>query len=267
MAKLQMLVLQCLTGFLILVPVRSIVLVTGATGRTGTLLYKLLQQGGQLGETRALVRNPTEAREKLGCKACNASDGVFVGDVTVPSTLASAFNGVSTLAIAVGVHGSEPKSIVEKVEWLGVKNQVQALVKAGAEGKRVLLISTMGTTEPPSKADTNFVMFYKLNAEAFIASTGLPYAIIKPCGLSNDPGNQRELMAGHDDSLFNTGFYMIPRHDVAAVAAAALTAPPVDELRFDLCAKQPGTGPGNAQKVLQEALWPWQASQIEHVLV
>merc|ERR1712050_349907 len=142
--------LQCFIASLIFVPGHSVVLVTGATGRTGALLYKLLQQGGQLGEARALVRNITEAREKLGCTACNASDGVFTGDVTKPSTLVSAFDGVSTLAIAVGVHGSEPKSVVEQVEWLGVKSQVQALVKAGAQGKRVLLISTMGTTEPPS---------------------------------------------------------------------------------------------------------------------
>mmetsp|Transcript_108895 Transcript_108895/g.188468 ORF Transcript_108895/g.188468 Transcript_108895/m.188468 type:complete len:128 (+) Transcript_108895:2-385(+) len=116
----------------------------------------------------------------------------------------------------------------------------------------------MGTTDPPSPKDVNFVFFYKMNAEAFLENAGIAYVIIKPCGLSEDAGNQRELMAGHDDSLFQTGFYMIPRHDVATVAAAALIAPPADQMRFDLCAKQPGTGPGDIPRVLQDALWPWQ---------
>jgi len=237
------------------------VLVTGATGRSGTLIYKALKESGALGKTRALVRSIDKARERLGCKACDASEGIFVGDVTDPASLGPAFEGVQTLAIASGAHGDEPESVVKAIEWEGVKSQVEALLKGGMAGKRVALISSMGTTGAPSTNAGNNILFWKLNAEAFIASSGVPFAIIKPCGLDVTPGGERTLMVGHDDAepWFGEGFYMIPRADVASVTAAALIKPPADAMRFDLCAKTPGSGPPEpAQKLLEEALYPWQ---------
>lgn len=56
-------------------------------------------------------------------------------------------------------------------------------------------------------------MFYKLLAESYLSTAGVAFSIVKPCGLSNDQGNDRLLMAGHDDAenWFSEGFYMIPR--------------------------------------------------------
>jgi len=235
------------------------VLVTGATGRTGSLLYKALK-GYQSSPVRALVRNLTEARERLGCNKCDTSEGIFVGDVTNASTLSAAFDGVSKLAIAVGVYGSEAEELVKAVEWMGVKNQVETLLSSGASGKRITLISSMGTTTPPAKG--NKVFFYKLLAESYLASAGVPFSIVKPCGLSNDAGGNRLLMAGHDDSesWFSQGFYMIPRADVANVTAMALLHAPSDTMRFDLCAKGPGSGSSDFETLLKAALLPWQQS-------
>jgi len=235
---------------------QSDVLITGATGRTGSLLYKILKGTRMLGQTRALVRNLTVAREKLGCMRCDASEGIFVGDVTDPASLVPALNGVSTLAIAVGVLGGD-ESVIKAVEWLGVKNQVEVLLKHGAAGKRVALISTMGTTHPGGPLGT--ISFYKLNAEAFLASAGVPFSIIKPCGLVDQPEGDRELLVGHDDEASGESSGTIPRADVASVTATALLEPPADVMRFDLCAKGPGSGPrGPLRKVLEEALLPWQ---------
>ncbi|CAJ1362738.1 unnamed protein product, partial [Effrenium voratum] len=133
--------------------------------------------------------------------------------------------------------GSEPEKVVKAVEWIGVKNQVQAFLKGGVAGKRVAMISTMGTSTPPTKG--NKVMFYKLLAESYLSSAGVSFAIVKPCGLTDAPGGDRLLMAGHDDeeSWFSEGFYMIPRADVANATASALLDAPADTMRFDLCAK------------------------------
>jgi nucleoside-diphosphate-sugar epimerase len=49
------------------------VLVTGATGRTGSLIYKQLQASGGV-SVRALVRHRDDARTKLGCTACDESE-------------------------------------------------------------------------------------------------------------------------------------------------------------------------------------------------
>lgn len=236
-------------------------LVSGATGRTGSLIYKALKDDGSAGEVRAYVRNATKARDYLGCSACDESEGIYVGDINDASSLGKAMEGVDMLVDAVGAPGSATADMAKQIEWQGVKTQVTSfLSKGGAAGKRVVMISSMGLTDPPEPKD-NYVMFYKLNAEAFLESVGVSYAIVKPCGLNEDPAGQRELMVGHDDAepWFDDGFYMIPREDVAAVAVAALTDPPANVLRFDLCAKLPGSGPPKAPKeLLEAALMPWQ---------
>merc|ERR1711971_1242088 len=79
--------------------------------------------------------------------------------------------------------------------------------------------------------------FFKLNEEAFLMSSGIPYSIIKPCGLSDGEGGKRELRVGHDDEMHETP-PMIPRADVARVMVEALMHPKLATgLRFDLCSR------------------------------
>lgn len=68
--------------------------ITGATGRTGRLLYNVMKTDPSL-SVRALVRNATKAKEKLNCGACSKAEGVFVGDITKLSTMEDAFKGVN----------------------------------------------------------------------------------------------------------------------------------------------------------------------------
>ena len=107
------------------------VLVTGATGRTGKLLYAQLKARSDIAEVRALVRasaNATnKARATLNCTKCDASEGVFYGDVTIPSTLEEPMVGVDTVAITVGVgpsaENSKNETFLKSVEFTGVENQ------------------------------------------------------------------------------------------------------------------------------------------------
>merc|ERR1711959_302022 len=79
------------------------ILVTGATGRTGSLVYTALQQLPGI-HVRALIRNQTKARGVLHCQKCDASEGFWVGDVTNSSDpgLAAALTGADSLVIATG---------------------------------------------------------------------------------------------------------------------------------------------------------------------
>lgn len=113
----------------------AVVLVSGATGRTGSLAYAALaaRAGAAPLSTRALVRNATKAREVLGCGACTAAEGVFVGDVTgeLPQ---EAFDGVDALIVATS---SAPRQLPngtwsypkggspEDVDFRGTLNQVR----------------------------------------------------------------------------------------------------------------------------------------------
>ena len=229
------------------------VLVTGAAGRTGSLVYRGLKAAGA--EVRALVRDASKAREALGCDKCDESEGVFVGDVTKPATLTAAFHGVRRLAIVVGAGPTDNSTVQRAIEFDGVRNQVRALAapdgpRPAAEDVRVVLCSSMGTVAPPTMNPLGDILFYKLNAEAFVSASGMRHAIIKPCGLLNTAGNAT-LLVGHDDTLLSTRPPVIARSDVAAVAVAALAYDGASALRFDLCSKR-GPPPADLHAVIAD---------------
>ena len=238
-----------------------VVLVTGATGRTGVLLYRLLASDPDT-IVRAFVRSVDKARKELGCKRCDESEGVFVGNITNATALQSAARGATAVAIAVGVSGSESGAVEREVEFVGVQNTVAALAQPANLAAheigtlKVVLCSSMGTTTP-SPSPMASVLFWKLNAEAFIGASGLPYAIVKPCGLTSGAANQSTLLVGKDDTLLNTDPPIVSRADVAVVMHAALRSTAVPVLRFDLCSKH-GAPPSSLEALLERAAYPWQ---------
>jgi len=237
------------------------ILVTGATGRTGALLYHSLRTSGQV-SVRALVRSLDKARRVLRCTQCNEREGIFVGNVNDTAALARAALGVRVVAVAVGVGASAGPSLEREVEYTGVQNQLAALTQianreaaGGLGGLRIVLCSSMGTSQPPP--NLGGILFWKLNAEAFVASAGVPFAILKPCGLLDTPGNQSTLLVGHDDSFFSIKPPVISRADVAAMMHAAVMQPTFSALRFDICSK-PGPPPLSTSALLEQAALPWQ---------
>jgi len=248
------------------------VLVTGATGKTGLLVYNMLKQKGV--SVRGLVRNATKARDLLKCTKCDESEGIFVGDVTKKETLAQAMKGATALAIVTSAMPhcedfknpttcSYPKGAFPKdVDFNGGKNQVEAFAEANNDSPgNVVLCSSMGTTEANSfldKLGNGMIGFFKLNEEAFIMSSGVPYTIVKPCGLSDDEAGKRKLTVGHDDDMHQKP-PMIPRADVARVMVEALLKPEeAAGLRFDLCSSTSGTPTTDISSVFNDARYPWQ---------
>ena len=69
----------------------EVVLITGATGRTGALVYNLLKKDGYT--VRGIVRSVDKAKEVLHCSSCDNSDGIYVGDVTDETTLTTPMEG------------------------------------------------------------------------------------------------------------------------------------------------------------------------------
>ena len=97
-------------------------------------------------------------------------------------------------------------------------------------------------------------MFWKLNAEAFLGSSGIPSTIVKPCGLEATYGRGgKELLVGHDDNLPRDG--PISREDTAAVMLEAV-ASRASGLRFDLCVGN-GAPTTNLPKLLDDARYKW----------
>lgn len=223
---------------------RELVLITGATGRTGALLYRSLKQSV---DVRALVRDTEKARTVLDCGACGEAEEIYLGDVTSSATLRTAFHGVTRLVILSasvplkaenGTYYYPEGGFPLDVDYLGTKNQVVAAMEAGV--KQILMVSSMGTTEPDSFLDQlggGHALFYKLNGEAVVMSSNIPFTIVKPSGLLGEEvsGGERELLAGHDDALLKSKLNNIPRADVARVLVAALEMHELStSLRFDL---------------------------------
>ena len=241
-------------------PTRT-VLVTGATGRTGSLIYQQLRATRGV-SVRAFVLSRADARGTLGCTACDASEGIFVGDVTDASSLLAPMAGVDSVACAVGVAAVSNDTLVKDVEWLGVENQVAALAQAnpaeaGAGTLYFALISSMDTTLDPQPVWSGKALFYKLQAEAFLQSAGVGFSIVKPCSLNDAPPGASDLQVGHDDRLM--GGKAVARADVAAVVATAVMLRATG-LRFDLCAAD-GAPTTDLPALLKRARWPWQQLQ------
>jgi len=253
------------------------VVVTGATGPTGAETYNLLKSRGV--PVRALVRNTTKARDTLGCSKCDESEGIFVGDVTKPDTLASVMKGAAALVIVTSsspqcTFGAGPPKCTYPmgaypvdIDFNGGKNQVEVFAKE-AGSKPVILVSAAGTTEPDSfldKMGNGYISFYKLNFEAFLMTSGLPFTIVKPCGLGTGKPFGQEIVVGHDDTEAWDLKIPIQRSDVARVLAEILKSPKEsDGVRFDLCARDPKLGKATTDAdlpaLLKSAKYPWMSS-------
>jgi len=267
--------LKAIVGCVVLVSCGAApVVITGATGQTGSLTYNLLKSRGV--EVRAFIRNITKAKEVLGCTKCDASEGIFVGDVTKPSTMVDVMQGAGALVIvtsAFPVCNPFPKCSYDKgaypvdVDFNGGKNQVEAFVKGAGGLKPVILVSAMGTTEPDSGLDkmgNGQIGFFKLNEEAFLMASGAPYTIVKPCGLGSDKPTQDTIVVGHDDAENWDLSVPVQRADVARVIAAAVQNPTVAaNLRFDICAKAgPPTVDKDIPALLKSARYSWEQPKV-----
>lgn len=74
------------------------VVVSGATNRTGSLINMDLNElnTNVLGFTRKVGKT----RERLGCAACDAFEGIVVGEVKGTSSLVALMEGVHSFIIA-----------------------------------------------------------------------------------------------------------------------------------------------------------------------
>ena len=214
------------------------VLVTGATGRLGSLLYAQAKADTRIGNVRAFVTNATKARAALGCQKCDPSEGIYVGDVRNPLALNAAANGVDAVLVAVGASPSDTPAVAKAIEVDGVENTARAIYASKGAAGQVVLCSSMGTTLPsPDPRQGGSILFYKLNAEASLLAADVNSVVVKPCGLSLSPAGQSDLLVGQDDSLLNLTVPVVARADVARVMIEA-TVRREAQLRFDLCARR-----------------------------
>ena len=97
---------------------------------------------------------------------------------------------------------------------------VKLIEAAKANGiARYLIVSSYGA-DPEAEGDDTFAVYLRAKgkADAELAASGLEYTVVRPTGLTDEPG-------GGLVALGRVARGQIPRDDVAAILAAVLDAP------------------------------------------
>jgi uncharacterized protein YbjT (DUF2867 family) len=242
------------------------VFVSGAGGQTGQHVFrKLLARNGV--EPIGAVRTE-ESKAALLKSGDVPESSVVICDITDPSSCAKALRGVDAAVICSSAKPAPtgatkedgrpifafPNGQPELVDWIGQKNQIDA-ARAQGPNTHVIICSSMGGTNPqhplnnlgretlPDGTTTGGdILKWKRKAEVYLKESGLPFTIVHPGGLLNEPGGKRELCLGVDDKNTLTDNNTVPREDVAEVIVQALLNNDYRGRAFDLLSKKEGEG-------------------------
>jgi uncharacterized protein YbjT (DUF2867 family) len=193
---------------------RGLVVVAGATGRTGKeTVAELVRRNYRV---RALVRDAAKAEGMFP-----AGVEVVVADVRDPAALAVALKGATYVISTIGASGgpgATPDAGPEQIDNLGVANLAAAA--KGARVKHFVLVSSAAVTKAADypMAFMRPILAAKLKGENALRASGVPYTVIRPGGLVDEPGEPRIVQFSQGDKT--TG--RIRRADVALVCVEAL---------------------------------------------
>ena len=175
------------------------VVVAGGHGKIGLRLLRLLAARGD--RARGLIRKPEQA-----------------DDLEREDDISQHVSGANAVVFAAG---AGPGSGPERKRTMDLGGALKLIDAAKATGvSRYLIVSSMGAGNPSSGSQQmRPYLEAKHDADEALAASGLDYTIVRPGGLTDEPGSGRIALA---ESLGRRG--SIPRDDVAAVLALTLTA-------------------------------------------
>jgi uncharacterized protein YbjT (DUF2867 family) len=194
---------------------RELVLVGGATGRTGRLVAQLLGERGYA--VRGMTRDPEAARRTYG-----GTVEWVKADVRDPASLRAAFAGATSFINAVGTESGGGDNGPEQVSYLGTKNLVDA---AKAAGTRYFGLVSSGGVESARAYIAKGLRdgaTWRYKGEEYLRESGLAYTIVRAGGLRDFPAGENGILLLQQDAV-PPG--LITRGDVAAVMVECLANP------------------------------------------
>ena len=183
------------------------VVVAGGHGKVGIRLLELLAGGGH--RARGLIRNPGHAAdlERIGAEP-------VVCDIEALDDISEFCRGADAVVFAAG---AGPGSGPERKRTVDLGAAVK-LMEAGV--RRYVMVSAIAADRPDEWSD-EMRPYYEAKAEADrrLLDSGLDHTIVRPGGLTDEPGTGR-VAVGTGIERGN-----VPRDDVAAVLLAVLETP------------------------------------------
>jgi uncharacterized protein YbjT (DUF2867 family) len=189
------------------------VVIAGAHGQVGRRLVRALASRGD--EVRGLIRNADHADD---VRDDGAEPTVIDLEAAGADGLAAAVEGADAVVFAAGAgpgSGAERKRTLDRD---GAVKLLEAAIEAGVP--RYVMVSAMGADDPPDGDDV-FSVYLRAKAEAdrALMQSDLDWTILRPGGLTNDPGTGL-VELGPDVERGE-----VTRDDVATVLAELLHEP------------------------------------------
>jgi nucleoside-diphosphate-sugar epimerase len=195
------------------------VLVAGGHGQIARRLLRLLAQHGHT--ARGLIRNPDHAADLESDGAHPVLCDLEHDDVR-PHV-----GGADAIVFAAGAGPGSGAARKRTLDLGGAVKCIEAAQELGVE--RFLIVSSMGTTsEIDPDSPMGPYLLAKRDADQALRDSGLRWTIVRPGGLTNDPGTGSVALAPRLE------FGQITRDDVAAVLYACLEAENTVHGAFDL---------------------------------
>jgi uncharacterized protein YbjT (DUF2867 family) len=196
------------------------VVVAGGHGKIGMRLLRLLADRGH--RARGLIRNPNHATEldSVGAES-------VLCDIEERDDISDCVSGADAVVFAAGAGPGSGPERKRTVDYGGAVKLIEAAKKNGIE--RYVIVSAISADRPEVWSEP-MVPYYeaKRDADQALLESGLSYTIVRPGGLTDDPGT----------GLVKVGTDLergeIPREDVAATLLAVLETPSTIGETFEL---------------------------------
>jgi uncharacterized protein YbjT (DUF2867 family) len=187
------------------------VVVAGGHGKIGLRLLRMLSERGD--RARGLIRKPDQAGdlEAVGAEA-------VVADLEYEDDISEHVRGAGAVVFAAG---AGPGSGAERKRTMDLGGALKLIDAAKVAGvRRYVMISSMGAGNPEAASGAmRPYLEAKAEADRALAASDLDWTIVRPGGLTDEPGTGRVAAA---ESLGRRG--RVPRDDVAATLVGVLGA-------------------------------------------
>jgi uncharacterized protein YbjT (DUF2867 family) len=198
------------------------VVVAGGHGKVALRLLRRLAERGD--RARGLIRNPDHAAD---LEASGAEP--VLCDLEQEDDLAPHVEGADAIVFAAGAGPGSGPARKQTMDLGGAVKLIDAARAAGIA--RYVMVSSMGAGNPERAAGPmRPYLEAKTQADERLAGSGLGYTIVRPGGLTDEPGSGR-IRAG-----LEMDFGQVSRDDVAATLVAVLGADNTIGKTFELLA-------------------------------
>ena len=188
------------------------VVVAGGHGKIGLRLLRLLASGGH--RARGIIRNP---EQEADVRDAGAEAIVLDLENAEPEQVTRAIEGADAAVFAAGAGPGSGPERKWTVDYGSAAKLIEACKQDGIA--RYVIVSTVGADDPEATgAEGDYLVYFqaKQKADDELMASGLDYTVVRPHGLTNEPGTGRVQIG----QKLERG--QVARDDVAAVLMAVL---------------------------------------------